>query len=168
MGRKRKHGRRHPGGQLIQPAVNYRAMAALQPHRRGLPDPESEHATTELGRMFLQNKITEPQFLAGQEYARRIGQYRATICGPRTTVGAGRWPGCNPEFCSDECECLRRKQDVQELQEVIMEKGLAVEIVTRHVVAYDLPVVSNLNYLHLGLQALATHLHLTNRTNKRN
>jgi len=173
-GRKRKSGyRRHPGGQLAAgPAVNYRAMAAMQPHRRDLPVEArlSPNATTELGRAKEKWQITQPQLLAGEEFARRTGQYLATIDGPSLTSGNGRWSGCNPSACGsdDDCECRRRRRDYQELQEVIAQCGRRVEIVVKWVVIYNLvPSKSDLPLLVEGLQALAVHLRLTNQGNRR-
>ena len=169
VGRKRKSGRRHANGELAHPAVNYGALAALQPHRRSLPVNArlSQDATTELGRAFLRGQITEAEHLAGQEYARRIGQYRATVCGPRTTAGAGRWSGCNPDLCRFEggdCECLRRRRDYQEFQEVIAKAGRRVEMAVNRVVAHDqTPIFHDIYLLSLGLSALARHMRLTNR-----
>lgn len=168
-GRNRKAGRRTANGELARPAVNYRAMAALQPHRRALPEDArlSSEATTELGRAFLRGQITEPEHLAGQEYARRIGQYRATVCGPRATSGAGRWSGCNPDRCrldGGDCECLRRRRDYQELQEVVAGEGRRVEMAVNRIVAHDQePSLNDIILLSVGLSALARHLHLTNR-----
>ncbi len=168
-GRKRKQGRRSPNGDLARPAVNYAALAALQPHRRVLPPDArlSQDATTELGRAFLRRQITEPEHLAGQEYARRIGQYVATIAGPRAGVGTGRWPGCNPDLCLEDgsdCECRRRLRDYQEFHEVVARCGRRVEIAVNRIVQHDqTPVFSDIYLLSIGLSSLARHMRLTNR-----
>lgn len=168
-GRKRKSGRRHANGELAHPAVNYGALAALQPHRRGLPVNArlSQDATTELGRAFLRGQITEAEHLAGQEYARRIGQYRATVCGPRAGAGSSRWSGCNPDLCrldGGSCECLRRRQDYQEFQHVVAMQGRRVELAVGWVVSHDrVPMKDEIALLSIGLSALARHMRLTNR-----
>ncbi len=172
-GRKRKQGLRTPNGELARPAVNYGALAALQPHRRDLPEEArlSQDATTELGKAFLRGLITEAEHLAGQEYARRRGQYMATVCGPRTIAGTSRWSGCNPDEClalaidgaHHSCECQRRRQDYQEMQQVISRCGRKVEAALGWVIAYDrVPMADEVYLLSIGLRALARHMRLTN------
>jgi hypothetical protein len=169
VGRKRKAGRRTASGQLAREHVNYAALAALQPHRRDLPLEVrlSQDATTEIGRLFLWKRITEEQYLAGQEYERRIGAYRATIAGPHGLVGITGWSGCNPDVCrrnGNECECSRRAHAYQELSDVINQQGRRVELVTNRIVGSGEKVTYlELPLLRMGLGALAGHLRLTER-----
>ncbi len=168
-GRKRKQGRRSASGHLAREFVNYAAMAAEQPHRRCLPSKVrlSQDATTELGRLYLCDKITEPMYLAGEEYSRRIEAYRATTGGPRAMIISSRWSGCNPDLCRidvQECECYRRTLAYQELFEVVNQCGHRVERVIRRIIGQDEPISSfELNLLSIGLTALAKHLHLSER-----
>lgn len=168
-GRKRKSGYRTPSGQLVRQYVDYRKMAAEQPHRRDLPGRArlSQEATTSLGRLHLFGKIPEAWVLAGYEYARRIGAYRATTSGPRATAGNGHWGGCNPDLCRAdmaECECDRRTKAYQELFEVVNKCGRRVERVVNKIVAHDEELGGfELNLLSIGLEALARHLRLAER-----
>ena len=174
-GRKRKSGYRQPNGQLVrQPQeINYSHLAAEQPHRIGLPEDSRlrQEAETEIGRLYLKKQIGEPQYLAGQEYARRVGAYLASIGVPSGTAGSGRWSGCNPDLCRnepDQCECARRLRDYQEFHEVIAKCGRRVEMVMKRVVINgDSPGSYELGILVVGLMALSRHMHLTARGKSR-
>lgn len=172
-GRKRKSGYRHPNGELKTKTIDYMKLASEQPHRRGLPaDYRLSHdAETELGRLYLKKQITESQYLAGQEYARRVGAYMATICAPHGMVGSGRWSGCNPDACRkepDQCECTRRLRDYQEFHEVTAKCGRRVEMVMKRVIVNgNTPGNYELAILLIGLSALTRHMHLTARSKSR-
>ncbi len=168
-GRKRKSGYRQPNGQLVRQVIDYTKLAAEQPHRRDLPADQrlSHDADTELGRLYLKKQIAEPQYLAGQEYARRVGAYMATICPPHNMTVSGRWSDCNPDLCRkepDECECARRLRDYQEFHEVVAKCGRRVEMIMKRVVINGLsPGNYELGILLVGLMALSKHMHLTMR-----
>ncbi len=169
-GRKRKSGRRTASGHLAREHVNYAALAAEQPHRRGLPVEArlSQDAVTELGRLSLVRLITETQKLAGEEYARRTAAYRAVVGGPPGTARSSFLAGCNPDSCSYDpdgrCECRRRVTEYQELFQVVNQCGRRVEMAVKRVVAHnEAPDAWELALLSLGLTALAAHLRLTER-----
>lgn len=104
-GRKRKAGKRHPGGELVRTdkRPDDRVRASRQPHRRQLKDADrlSERAESLLGRLSLQNDpasdrkkpkplISAEQFEAGELYGRVVGKYRSTIESPPSGGGFGR------------------------------------------------------------------------------
>lgn len=168
-GRKRKSGYRQPNGQLRREKVDYMKLASEQPHRRALPATQrlSHDADSVLGRLYIKKQVSEPQYLAGQEYSRRVGAYLATICPPVAMAGSGRWSGCNPELCRsdpNDCECAHRLRDYQEFHEVIANCGRRVEMVMKRVIVNDNePGNYELAILVVGLSALSRHMHLTER-----
>jgi hypothetical protein len=103
-GRKRKAGKRHPGGELVRDKrPDDRVRASRQPHRRMLKEGDrlSEKAESLLGRLSLQidpesdkkkptSLISAEQFEAGELYARTVGKYRSTIESPPSGGGFGR------------------------------------------------------------------------------
>lgn len=170
MGRTRKHGARYKSGKLKpQPQINYRKMAGEQPHRRDLPNDTKLRAEgfNELGRLFLKGLITEPEYLAGQEFARVTAMYRATINPPRALAGAGGGYVCNPEPCRDNpenCNCAHRRLAYTVLHDVLSEAGHRVLIAVKHVVIEDKHPAAEYRLLAIyGLMRLAKHLGLTER-----
>src|SRR5262245_27758833 len=97
-GRKRKTGRRHPGGKLVQ-KVSPREVAAGMPHRRWLGDKGVDQlAENELGRLLLRELISGADALAGDYYGARWRGYVVTLSGPRN------WPrGSGSGFECDGC-----------------------------------------------------------------
>lgn len=172
-GRKRKSGYRESNGRPQREVIDYTKLAAEQPHRRDLPEKHklSQDADTQIGRLYLKDQISEPQYLAGQEYERRVGAYMATICGPQALAGSGKWSGCRPELCRaypDLCECARKLRDYQEFHEEIAKCGRRVEMVMKRVVINRLPPGSyELGILVVGLMALCRHMRLTARGKSR-
>jgi hypothetical protein len=137
-GRKGKQRISMPGKPYQEPRMDYRAMAALQPHRVGLPERfrRYEEAGTVLGNLLLAGLLaphtktragympsTEARRLyeAGLNFAGVAGAYLASISSPRGTAGAGRGYdclGCKVPETEDEiresyavCPCLRRRMD---------------------------------------------------------
>jgi hypothetical protein len=101
-GRKRKSGRRTPSGAIARKPVDYRSMAALQPHRIRLPEAlrSDEKAESVLGCLNLIYRIskrtaanrpgiTDEQYEAGRRYRRLVGAYLAHVGAPRSTAGSG-------------------------------------------------------------------------------
>lgn len=103
-GRKRKQGRRSPvTGDLVKVQIDYRALAAEQPHRVILPERfrGDDRAGTVLGALLLTERLGphgrtgEPSgtaltmYRAGQLYAGIIGRYRAMIGIPQ--LGRLQW-----------------------------------------------------------------------------
>jgi len=72
-GRPRKPGHRYRNGNLRpknEPAISPAAIAATQPHRKGLGERAADQlAESELGRLCLRGHISALQHLAGQRYA---------------------------------------------------------------------------------------------------
>ncbi len=131
-GRKRLPGRRHPGGELVRVKVDYRALAAQQPHRRCLPEPVrlDQKAATPFGALNLINVITDAQYEAGQRYAFVVGQYRASIGTPSVMSGSGKGYPCTPEICrrpppgvEHHCECRKRKESYDAAFAAVFEAG---------------------------------------------
>lgn len=166
-GRPRKTGARHKSGHLKRTAADPndspRAIAARMPHRRSLGelalDPRAE---TALGRLFLQELISEPQLTAGEVYARMWRGYVSTLNAPGTPGEAqGRVSACggcpSPED-RKYCLCDLRRRIYAEATEVLTSTGRGVAPLVRVVVIYDqfFPF-GDLELLKLGLGALARH-----------
>lgn len=97
VGRKRKVGPRHPGGQLKHVKPDLATRTSRQPHRRGLKDAlrRDERAGEPLGRMYLRGLIDNDAYDAGSRYAFLVGQYRASIGAQSGGQGSGRGGGCS-------------------------------------------------------------------------
>lgn len=170
-GRKRKLGYRNPSGGLRRevPTVNYLALSANQPHRRGVAECDrlSAWAGTALGRLRLGKVIDEPQHMAGEEYARCIGAYSATISGPKTTAGSGRAGDCNPEFClvdDDDCACVQRRKDYTELHDVVAEVDRRCQIAIKRLICEDVDLgLGEQVWACRALTALAKHMRIKAR-----
>jgi hypothetical protein len=122
--------------------VNYLALTAMQPHRRLVAEADrlSAWAGTALGRLRLWRIIGEPQHMAGEEYARVIGAYLATVNGPRSTAGSGRTGECNPELClgdDRDCACVQRRKDYMELHNVVADVGRPGQIAIKRLICED-------------------------------
>ena len=168
-GRKRKSGPRDSNGRLKAPAVNYRALAAEQPHRKWLPEAArlDQRADSVLGCLYLNKHISEELYLAGEIYARRMGAYRATIEGPRALAGNGRGYDCRPSGCQvepDICECARRRRDFNELFQVLTRAGHKELMTVSKVVVYNQNCMAGeIKTLRTGLSALARYLSFLTR-----
>jgi hypothetical protein len=180
-GRKRKSGRRTPSGAVARRApVDYRSMAALQPHRIRLPEAlrSDEKAESVLGCLNLIYRIskrtaanrpgiTDEQYDAGRRYAVIVGAYLAMASAPRSTAGAGRGQGCAGDLdCpADTCRCRALTKRYTDAYVAVEKAGghkvhLAVKRVAIHDQACELDQVEALK---LGLSALARHFCLTNQ-----
>lgn len=178
-GRKRKQGRRTSSGDLARvPAINYRALAALQPHRRWLPaDKREDHrAATLLGSLNLlyrpataygaERGITDQQAEAGRQYAVAVGRYRASIGTPSAIAGAGRGYGCDPTLClstdsdkADECECFNRRSRYMGMDEALAQAGRKAQLAVNDCAIRE--QIVDIRALRRGLDALAKHIGLT-------
>lgn len=160
----RKHKCKTAVGAKSIPAINYRAMAAEQPHRIWLPEPArlDQRADSVLGCLYLNKRISESQYLAGEVYARRVGSYRATIGSPRSLAGSGKGYDCKPDGCNiepDTCECHRRRLAYEELFEVLTRAGRKPMLVVNRVAIHNQACLNGeISLLHTGLWALARHL----------
>ena len=164
-GRKRKSGRREPNGKPHRAPVDYRAMAALNPDRRGVPVAlrASERAGSVLGRLNLNNRISDHECEAGQRYAVIVGAYRASIGVPAHLAGNGRGYGCDPEYCGvfpNECVCQARKNRYDDAYCAI--RTHAAHLAVNAVAIHDQDISPDqLVHLREGLAALARHFGLT-------
>jgi hypothetical protein len=123
--------------------VNYLALTANQPHRRLVAETDrlSAWAGTALGRLRLWRVINEPQHMAGEEYARAIGAYLATVSGPKPPAGSGRAGDCNPEACladDRDCTCVQRRKDYMDLHEVVADVGRPGQIAIKRLICEDM------------------------------
>lgn len=146
VGRKRKGGKRHPDGRLVQAKPDLKTKTSRQPHRRGLKDAlrADERAGSPLGRLLLRGEIDAEMFDAGNRYAYLVGQYLSVIDTPRATAGSGRRSSCVVEqsrliektvsflgvettitssACRknpDACECFKRKSRYDAAYEAVL------------------------------------------------
>lgn len=140
-----------------------------------------ERAESPLGRLFLQHlrqpglqpgwAIDADCYDAGSRYASIVGEYRATIEGPRTTGGSGRGLDCVAQvlgrdacrFDPDNCECFRRKQRYDRAFETLTIAGRnALRAVNRVVIQrLDPADMEEIFNLVAGLSALARCFGLT-------
>lgn len=175
-GRKRKSGRRTASGDLarVAPAINYRALAALQPHRACLPKEfrEDPKAATLLGKLNLVHReatpygaehgINDQQAEAGRQYAVAVGRYRASIDTPSGTAGAGKGYDCLPDGCREEpslCECYNRRRRYNELYEALAIAGRKATMAVNDVAIRERP--ADIKHLRRGLDAVAKQIGLT-------
>lgn len=169
-GRPRKNGQRYKSGNLKpnhEPAISPAAVAATQPHRKGLGDHAADQlAESTLGRLCLRGLVSPMQHLAGVSYGRQWRTYLATLDGPRWTGkgGSGRvlaCQGCPTSGDVTKCACglaarlWRRSWDA-------LQRVDAACLVT-DTVAYDVPVnKADYPVLRAGLDELIWELGLTN------
>src|SRR5262245_47165749 len=167
-GRKRKLGRRHPNGKLVQarhasPAV----IAAAMPHRRGCGEHAvNQLAETALGRAQLADEIDKVQYAAGSQYAAVWHQYLAVLNGPRKPSGGhGRafdCGGCLDLTETSFCLCRERQRRWREVRAVLARSGALIEV--EAIALYDRELAEGFHAtLRLGLDALARHFGLTPR-----
>jgi hypothetical protein len=170
-GRPRKAGNRYKSGNLRpthEPAISPAAVAATQPHRKGLGDRAADQkAESELGRLALRGQISGLQYLAGQRYAAQWRAYLATLEAPRSLQrGHGRGQACNPADCRERgancaCDLARRSWLRSAFALHAIPGGI---IVTARVCCWDVPCpIWGLALLRSGLDALAESLGLTTR-----
>ena len=172
-GRPRKPGHRYRNGKLRlsshEPAVSPAAIAATQPHRKGLGDRAADQkAECELGRMALRGQVTALQCLAGQRYAAQWRAYLGTLDGPRSPQrGHGRGNpcgGCTGAIERRDCACdLARRLWTRSTFALQAADREAVVTIAR-VCCWDTPCPPwALPVLRCGLDALAESLGLTTR-----
>jgi hypothetical protein len=188
-GRKRKAGRREGAGRLQRAPVDLRALVALQPGRRDLPEAYRTHERAEsyLGRLNLEYRIhesrkanaghstkvlkpgiTDEQYEAGRRYSVLVGAYRAMVGAPRGTAGSGHG---GHECVTGACETCRRTTDrYMRAHEAIGQRCQGVPRIARQThAAVNWVVIDDricnadqLMWLKRGLDALAEHFGLTN------
>jgi hypothetical protein len=172
-GRKRKSGRRQPDGRIAphRPA-DYRAMAALNPDRRGLAEGLRTHerAGSVLGRLNLKKRISEHEYEAGCRYSVIVGAYRAMIGVPAQLGGNGRGFDCDPFICmaaaalkvKDVCTCNGRRQRYDDAYCSIRTHAAHLAVNAAAIHDHDISP-DQLGALREGLAALARHFGLTGR-----
>jgi hypothetical protein len=182
-GRKRKSARRTTTGAIARRApVDFRAMAALQPHRIRLPEAlrGDEKAESVLGCLNLIYRIskrtqanrpgiTDEQYEAGRRYAVLVGSYLALAGAPRATAGNGRG---SHECLTGACEkCQRTVDSYMRAHEAIGRVCGGIPRICRQthaavnwvVIDDNLCNIEQFEYLKRGLTALADHFGLTSR-----
>lgn len=166
-GRKRKSGHREPSGRNQRRPVDYRSMAAAQPHRNWLPEALrlDERAGTVLGCLNLLKRISDEMYEAGRHYGVIVGAYLAMANAPRGTAGQGRGYDCTGEWdCPTEtCICLARTERFNRAYEAISRSaGRPAHMAINRVAIQDqICAVEQIEPLRLGLAALAGHFGLT-------
>ncbi len=174
-GRKRKSGKRHPGGELVRDKQpDDRIRASRQPHRRAIEEGDrlSERAESPLGRLSLmrgrdgQAVIDETQYQAGEHYAILVGQYRSVIGAPRSTAGSGRTLGCDAGYClyvrfRELCACEQRRIRYHHAFEALASVGRRALMAVNRVAVHGQAIApQDLVYLKAGLSGLARHFGL--------
>lgn len=173
-GRKRKSGRREPSGRPARVEVNYRELAALQPHRRDLPEAHrlSEKAASAIGRLSLGGILDEQQYEAGRRFCVITGHFKSVIGSPRSTAGSGRGYPCEPVGCmaeaqanpASECECLRRTRKFNDCVSVLMAVSQrAYNQTYRTAVSDEVCDLDNMPHLIWGLNALVRYFGLVRK-----
>jgi hypothetical protein len=160
VGRKRKKGPREPNGRVQRvKAIDPKAVAKSQPHRRGVPaalahDPKAECM---MGRLCLNGDISQTQYEAGVKYRTAVMRYRSVIEAPRASeasmagVLAGPTSGGAP---ISERRQIELRNGYMRAFEAIEQVGAARDVA--HCAVFDRgPFV--LDKVQRGLDALAVH-----------
>jgi hypothetical protein len=164
-GRRRKLGPRNRSGDLVRDRFDFRALAALQPHRVWLPERArlDQQAATPLGCLNILGILSDPQYRAGVRYGVVVGHYRAVIEAPRSTSGSGRGYDCRGEAdcgraAERACECRRRKERYDAAFAAVLEGGQRAARAVARVAVHGEPCPQGaLADLKRGLDALAKH-----------
>jgi hypothetical protein len=178
-GRPRSPGSRYPSGDLQRELMEARVIAFRQPHRQGVPAElrDDARAETLFGRMMLAQTITKGQYNAGVRYRKAVRRYRAhfipefpnpepgSIAGfmePRSSPAqAYRTPADQAKFEQDIWD------DREDAYQFMFQNAgqRACKAVARVAVWDEWAAGITIEDLKRGLDALATHYHLT-RENK--
>jgi hypothetical protein len=166
-GRKRRGGDRQPNGQHSkrQRPIDPKAIAAAMPHRRGVPadvrhDPIAED---EIGKLRLKDILTGIQHDAALKFRDHVRAYHAVISAPNqdppsiagSLLGRGGGGVLSEQQARDRRDTYMRAYEA--LESGAGNRGARA---VSHWVVYnrgDMP----LEYLRLGLTALAKHYGLT-------
>ena len=155
-GRPRKSGPRYKSGRLNVRRLSDDKLAALQPHRRDLPESErlSPKAITTLGQLNLQRRITDEQYEAGERYRAVVNAYRAVICAVDPLMAPA--PGWGRDLSDDEAR--RRTEAYNSAYIALWRAGQGPAKWVSRVAIYDETCpISAFPDLVRGLQALAIH-----------
>ena len=160
VGRKRKKGPREPNGRVQRlKALDPKAVAKSQPHRRGVPaalahDPKAECM---MGRLCLNGDISQTQYEAGVKYRTAVLRYRSVIEAPRASeasmagVLAGPAGGGAP---ISERRQIELRNGYMRAFEAIEQAGAARDVA--HCAVFDRGPFA-LDKVQRGLDALAVH-----------
>jgi len=165
-GRKRKSTRREPNGKPQRRSVDYRAMAALNPDRRGLPEALRTHerAGSVLGRLNLKNRISEHEYEAGCRYSVIVGAWRAMAGVPSHLGGNGRGYDCAGAMACPPETCICRQRQDRYDDAYCSIRTHAAHLAVNAVAIHDQDISPDqLVHLRAGLEALARHFGLTGR-----
>lgn len=174
-GRPRKAGPRYKSGRLNVRRLSDDKLAALQPHRRDLPESErlSPKAITTLGQLNLQRRITNEQFEAGERYQQVVNAYRAVIASHDPCCQA--LPGWGRMLSAEEAErrtvayddatcaldqCARDWRNIPDGLNRLRFGHEAVKWVNRVAIYGETCPISAFPALVCGLQALVIHFGL--------
>ena len=178
VGRKRKPGKRYPGGQLVKDKPPSPAeIAASMPHRRAIPprregnkwiDQRSdERGECPIGRLRLANFVSADQYDAAEKFRATVAKYKAVIDSPRDApnILASQYvppPSDDPQIIpfrlrmpmSDD-EAMKRRAEYQGAVESIY--GHRCRVVVNSVVIHEKELQhGDMGYLHAGLDNLKT------------
>jgi hypothetical protein len=164
-GRRRKQGPRYCSGAIVREKFDFRALAALQPHRVWLPEAKrlDQKAASPLGCLNLLGVISDAQYRAGLRYAVVVGKYRAVIETPRATAGSGRGYDCPGDLACGQnareaCECRRRKALYDAAFAAVLDAGQVAARAVARVAVHGEPCPQGaLAALKRGLDVLARH-----------
>lgn len=190
-GRKRRSGQRTAAGRIIaRKPVDYRALAAAQPHRKWLPAAVrgDERAESVLGCLSLlwriheaknakavelkqptspNQYISEEMYEAGRRFSVIVGSFRQAIGISGNATGSGRSYACEPSACARDrsnCLCEIRTAKYRDATRVLVLAGQKAYNVTYQVAVSDMaPSDEQLADLRCGLLALAVAFGLTGR-----
>jgi hypothetical protein len=184
-GRKRKSGRRHPCGKLIQKPADQNQLASRMPHRASeviyaefhagtveikkviksyvpLTELHSEKAESPLGRLRLVGALSEEQYLAGREFAKDVMRFRRIIeCrGQSQSIAGFAEPAAARPREMDEEEALKGMTKYMLAFAAI--GSHAAQRAVKYVVCQEEDLApEHFKYLQMGLDKLIAHYGLT-------
>ena len=148
------------------PAVDFRGMAADQPHRIGLPEAlrASELGGSYLGRLQAMKRISSQMREAGERYAFLVTAYYVTLPMPQRPhgvldAGGGNGYDCDPYCTPGDCECLERRKRYMRAYEALGREGRGVLMAVNDAAVRGAPT-ADIEALARGLAALARYFGL--------
>lgn len=168
VGRKRKAGKRHPNGELVneQKQIDLaHRIAITQPHRQSVSESLrfDQKAGTELGRLRLRGILTEEQYEAGRKYNALVTRYRASIDAPKAgqSIAGAMEPRGGGVITLEAAREIKREYDGA--FEALFDCGQPAAKLVAHVAVHDREIDRHLHAtLICGLSGLAKHFGLTN------
>lgn len=142
-----------------------------QPHRACLPEHlrMDQRAESEIGRLFLMERVSEAQFWAADRWQSVVAQFRVVLVSPMPTSGLlGRMvaPGVGQDEASGNAE---RRESEEEMRERVLDQhgdamraisalddsGVVFRVMQRVVLHGEACPQHHVKYLQCGLDALA-------------